>query len=211
MFLGMIGSIAYGSYCVKKEIETGITDHKVIPSRQSTNNQTIIKENFVDICKRSGIRLSKEGCPLDIKQCHKGQEYLQYKGFRQDDVDFFKELYAQKHNSLETIRRDEITKKHNQMLQTIQNNTRDSFIVFRREYYGIESAEERMKKLMNNKLWNEMVTNYTHIRGSGMASFCEVWTLDVPHSLFPNDMLDSKKNEVYEEVCWIEGLHDGHW
>ena len=97
------------------------------------------------------------------------------------------------------------------MLQILQNNTRDSFIVFRREYYGIEKAEERMEKLMNNKLWSEMVTNYTHIRGSGVASYCEVWALDVPHSLFPNDMLDSKKNEIYEEVCWIEGLHDGHW
>ena len=54
-----------------------------------------------------------------------------------------------------------------------------------------------------------MTEQYTYIRGHGVASFCEVWTLFVPNDFFSNDTLDKKKNKLYKEICWMEEIDDG--
>ena len=211
LFMGMIGSITYGAYCVKKDIQTTTIDNKVKPTLNKMNNKKIIQNNFKDICIRSGIELSKQKNPLNLNQCHKGIEYLQYQGFDSQTIKFFENIYIEKFESEKQTQKDIITKKHNMLLDKATNEFKNTLIIFRREYYGNDKPEERMKKLMQNKLWNEIVDNYTYIRGNGTASFCEVWTLKVPKGFFKDNTFDDEKHKLYKEICWIENIDDGRW
>lgn len=211
LLMGMIGSITYGTYCVKKDIQTTAIDKTIQPTLNQTDDKTLVYNYFDRICERSGIKLSEQKNPLILNQCHKGMEYLQYQGFNNQTVNDFKEIYIKKFESEQQEQKETIIKKHNALLNKAKNELKNTLIVFRKEHYGVDEPKERMERIMKNELWKEIVSNYTYIRGNGKASFCEVWTLNVPQDFFKDNFFDDEKHQLYKEVCWLENINDGGW
>ena len=195
--LGMGLIFGYGIHCVKKDIEAEAIDYHITPSMNEYDNKETIRKNFIKICKRSGIEMNNDK-PIYLEDVHLGMEYLQYKGFNQNAVDYFVQIYKKKFNQLLTNQRNEILTKHRKIAD--KHIGGQTIATLRYDYYGNEPPKMRMDRLYKNPSWNKLVDNYTYIRGKhGNARYTEIWNLAVNV-----DKYDSRELEkMYEEVCWL--------
>ncbi len=195
--LAMAGAFAYGVHAVKNDIRAEKTDLRVTPSVDDRTNERTIQTYFVDICKRSGVTLN-ENRPVYLEDLHLGMEYLQYKGFNPKSVKYFKELYTQKFKQLAFMQYTEISKKHNQILNSYTGG--NTIVTFKHDYYGTERPQPRMDKLYSYPLWNKLVDNYTYIRGQhSNAKFTEIWNLKINSGFLTLKEI----KQIYKEICWI--------
>lgn len=172
------------------------------PSIDNKKDKKIIKKNFVDICKRSGIKLNNN-LPVYLEDCHLGMEYLQYRGFNPQSVDYFTSLYQNKWKQLENQQKNEIQNKHYQILQRYDENDIDTILTIKSHCYTNDNPTQRMNDIYNkSQLWNTMVDNYTYIRGQhGNAKFTEIWNLKINSGFLTNH--EAKK--IYKEICYLIG------
>lgn len=206
MFIGLIGTIAYGSHILKNDIQAEIIDKQNKPTLNKSTNKSNIRKNFKIICKRAGISLSDTGNPLDMRQCHKGMEYLQYRGYDTESVQYFKQLFTDKYNDKERGLRYKINKQHQQLMNIYHNSTRPhKLVTYKNDYYGDQEPEQRMNEIMKNVLWSTIVDNYTYIHSDNCAKYTEIWNLKVPANFFNHYNV----NNLYKEVCWKEKIKDG--
>ena len=107
-----------------------------------------------------------------------------------------------------------INNKHSQLKRFLNTSNQEYVLyTFRRDYYGSQDAQSRMNRIMENSLWSRIVDNYTYIRSGNSAKYTEVWNFRVPADFFKGiGYLNNGKttpSELYNEVCWIQGLDDG--
>ena len=63
-----------------------------------------------------------------------------------------------------------------------------------------------LNKLMENELWEKIVPQKPqYITGQGTAKYMELHVIKAPKPII-NDL-----NNIYKEVCWLQGLEDGKW
>jgi hypothetical protein len=103
--------------------------------------------------------------------------------------------------------RREIREKHQQYLEMLESDPQDwEVTVYRKNYYGNEQIDYRINKLMENELWKKIVPNKpNYIKGEGTAKYMELHVIKAPKPII-NDL-----NNIYKEVCWLQGLEDGKW
>lgn len=204
MFAGLIGSIAYSSHVIKNDIRAETIDYQTRPTFNSSQNRKKIKTHFVRICKRAGIKL-KNDCPINKDQCHKGIEYLQYQGYKNEDIEIFKDLYMRRYELSKKAKRNAIIDKNKQLLNYCRNHESNELVVLRKRIYKCDtSPDERMNKLLNNNLWRKIVDHHTYIR-SDIGKFEEIWTLKVPKDFFKQ----INKNDLYDNICYLEDIYNG--
>lgn len=197
-FLGLLGTVGYGLHCVKNDIKAEKTDLALMPTINDKENKADIRKHFTDICNRSGIKLSKENEPIYLEDVHIAMEYLQYRGYNHECVDYFKEMYTEKWNRLINRQNNEIRNKHNKILE--QCNGFDSIMTIRCHYYGDDKPQDRMDKLYAYPLWHKLVDNYTYIRGQhGNAKYTEVWNLKIKSGF----LTEKEVKQIYKEICLI--------
>lgn len=191
----------YGLHCLKNDIKAEKTDFHVTPLLDNQDNKNTIDDNFIDICKRSGIELN-DNLPIYLEDCHLGMEYLEYRGFNHEAVDYFTQVYQRKWQQLFKQQNREIVNRHNKLLNNF-NDDIDTIITVRANVYTNDNPQTRMDKIYNgSRLWNKLVDNYTYIRGQhGNASFTEIWNLNVNH----NYMTNKEAEKIYHEVCYLLG------
>ena len=195
--LAMIGTFAYGAHAVKKDIQAEKTDFYLTPSVNDVYNKDSIRMYFIEICKRSGVTLNQNK-PVYLEEMHLGMEYLQYRGFNQNSVDYFKMLYEKKFRELAEEQYREISYKHDKILRSYSEGS--SIVTFKHDYYGNERPQSRMDKLYSYPLWNKLVDNYTYIRGQhSNAKYTEIWNLKIDVDFLTNKEI----NQIYKEVCWV--------
>lgn len=213
MLAGLIGSIVYSTHCVKNDIKAEVADSKCKPSLNKESNRNNVRTNFTVICKRAGIKLSDKGLPLDERQCRNGMEYLKYRGYDPESVEYFKKLFHDKYLRQLSNNENTLSQKHSQLKKFLNTHKHNEILVtFRRNYYGNESATSRMEKIMKNSLWRQIVDNYTFVESGSSARYTEVWNLRVPRNFFnsySNPCGKIKESELYNEVCWLQGLDNG--
>lgn len=81
MFAGLVGSILYSSHVIKNDIQAEIIDKKTQSTFNMANNEIKLKNNFKSICKRNGIKLDKDGNPINKNKINVAIEYLKYQGY----------------------------------------------------------------------------------------------------------------------------------
>lgn len=200
------GSVLYGSKMIKDTVKGAIIESECggnidKPSDYSIENKATLKERRKVIYFDEGIPYDKNGNPtsLDYEDIKNIEKYLKRKGYTEEEVNDFIDFTEKQHEKAKHDNLTEIEEKHQIILDKYYKNpTRRE--VYERQIYGTNyKIDERMKRLMNNKLWRAMVQHYTH---DGLD--VEYWTLEIP-----KDMSNSKLREIYREVCKAEGVYDG--
>lgn len=210
---GMIATPIIGGKMIKKDITSYTVDSLVKPCLQynpisnTIKNKKTIERNFLNICKRCEMTINKQGELLDIRECKIGEEYLMYQGFDEESIEYFKELFNENMEMGECRQRREIREKHQQYLEMLESDPQDwEVIVYRKNYYGNEEINYRLNKLMENELWGKIVSDKPrYIDGEGTAKYMELHVIKAPKPII-NDL-----NNIYKEVCWLQGLEDGKW
>ena len=107
------------------------------------------------------------------------------------------------YDSVDIIERE----KHEKYLEMLKSDPQDwEGTMYRRNYYGNEQIDYRINKLMENELWKKIVPNKPrYIKGEGTAKYMELHVIKAPKPII-NDL-----NNIYKEVCWLQGLEDGKW
>ncbi|MFR3376816.1 MAG: hypothetical protein ACLTQR_07490 [Methanobrevibacter smithii] len=198
---------------IKKDITSYTVDSVVKPCLQynpisnTIKNKKTIERNFLNICKRCEMTINKQGELLDIRECKIGEEYLMYQGFDEESIEYFKELFNENMEMGECRQRREIREKHEKYLEMLESDPQDwEVIVYRKNYYGNEEINYRLNKLMENELWGKIVSDKPrYIDGEGTAKYMELHVAKAPKPII-NDL-----NNIYKEVCWLQGLEDGKW
>lgn len=210
---GMIGTPIIAGKMIKKDITNHTVDSLVKPCTQynpisnTIKNKKTIEKEFLNICKRCEMTINKQDELLDIRECKIGEEYLMYQGFDEESIEYFKELFNKNIRRGKSRQRIEIREKHQQYLETLESDPQDwEVIVYRKNYYGNEEINYRLNKLMGNELWKKIVCDKPrYIDGEGTAKYMELHVIKAPKSII-NDL-----NNIYKEVCWLQGLEDGKW
>ena len=210
---GMIATPIIGGKMIKKDITSYTVDSLVKPCIQYSSigntikNKKTIERNFLNICKRCEMTINKQGELLDIRECKIGEEYLMYQGFDEESIEYFKELFNENIEWGEYRQRTEIKEKHEKYLEMLESDPQDwEVIVYRKNYYGNEEINYRLNKLMENELWGKIVPDKPrYIDGEGTAKYMELHVIKAPKPII-NDL-----NNIYKEVCWLQGLEDGKW
>ena len=210
---GMIGTPIIAGKMLKKDFRSHTVDSVVKPCIQyspignTIKNKKTIERNFLNICKRCEMTINKQGELLDIRECKIGEEYLMYQGFDEESIEYFKELFNENMEMGEYRQRREIKEKHQQYLEMLESDPQDwEVIVYRKNYYGNEEINYRLNKLMENELWGKIVPDKPrYIDGEGTAKYMELHVIKAPKPII-NDL-----NNIYKEVCWLQGLEDGKW
>lgn len=210
---GMIGTPIIGGKIIKNDIRNYTVDSVVKPCTQYSSigntikNKKTIERNFLNICKRCEMTINKQDELLDIRECKIGEEYLMYQGFDEESIEYFKELFNENIEWGEYRQRTEIKEKHEKYLEMLESDPQDwEATIYRKNYYGNEQIDYRINKLMENGLWKKIVTiKPRYIRGEGTAKYMELHNIKAP-KLIINDL-----NNIYKEVCWLQGLEDGKW
>ena len=207
MLGGMLLTMAYGTKVISNDIKAEYIDDRCKPTLNVSKNRQNIAKNFVNICKRSGIRLSDTNKPINIKEQHKGVYYLQDQGYDKQSVEYFKALFNQKYNEYQGNKHYQIRNKHNQLIQKFDNADADDRMLytFRHSHYGNDEPEKRMTILMEDKLWSKIVDNWTYIPSKNSAKYVEIWNLSVPKKFLYTTSIE----EVYKEVCKKKNLKYG--
>lgn len=210
---GMIGTPIIAGKMLKKDFRSHTVDSVVKPCIQyspignTIKNKKTIERNFLNICKRCEMTINKQGELLDIRECKIGEEYLMYQGFDEESIEYFKELFNENIEWGEYRQRTEIKEKHEKYLEMLESDPQDwEVIVYRKNYYGNEEINYRLNKLMENELWGKIVSDKPrYIDGEGTAKYMELHVIKAPKPII-NDL-----NNIYKEVCWLQGLEDGKW
>lgn len=210
---GMIGTPIMAGKIIKKDITSYTVDSVVKPCLQynpisnTIKNKKTIERNFLNICKRCEMTINKQDELLDIRECKIGEEYLMYQGFDEESIEYFKELFNENMEMGECRQRREIREKHEKYLEMLESDPQDwEVIVYRKNYYGNEEINYRLNKLMENELWGKIVSDKPrYIDGEGTAKYMELHVAKAPKPII-NDL-----NNIYKEVCWLQGLEDGKW
>lgn len=210
---GMIGTPIIAGKMLKKDFRSHTVDSVVKPCIQyspignTIKNKKTIERNFLNICKRCEMTINKQGELLDIRECKIGEEYLMYQGFDEESIEYFKELFNENIEWGEYRQRTEIKEKHEKYLEMLESDPQDwEVIVYRKNYYGNEEINYRLNKLMENELWGKIVPDKPrYIDGEGTAKYMELHVVKAPKPII-NDL-----NNIYKEVCWLQGLEDGKW
>ena len=210
---GMIGTPIIAGKMLKKDFRSHTVDSVVKPCIQyspignTIKNKKTIERNFLNICKRCEMTINKQDELLDIRECKIGEEYLMYQGFDEESIEYFKELFNENIEWGEYRQRTEIKEKHEKYLEMLESDPQDwEVIVYRKNYYGNEEINYRLNKLMENELWGKIVPQKPHyIKGEGTAKYMELHVIKAPKPII-NDL-----NNIYKEVCWLQGLEDGKW
>lgn len=210
---GMIATPIMAGKMIKKDITDYTVDSVVKPCIQyspignTIKNKKTIERNFLNICKRCEMTINKQDELLDIRECKIGEEYLMYQGFDEESVEYFKELFNENMKMGECRQRREIREKHEKYLEMLESDPQDwEVIVYRKNYYGNEEINYRLNKLMENELWGKIVSDKPrYIDGEGTAKYMELHVAKAPKPII-NDL-----NNIYKEVCWLQGLEDGKW
>ena len=210
---GMIGTPIIAGKMLKKDFRSHTVDSVVKPCIQyspignTIKNKKTIERNFLNICKRCEMTINKQGELLDIRECKIGEEYLMYQGFDEESIEYFKELFNENIEWGEYRQRTEIKEKHEKYLEMLESDPQDwEVIVYRKNYYGNEEINYRLNKLMENELWGKIVPDKPrYIDGEGTAKYMELHVIKAPKTII-NDL-----NNIYKEVCWLQGLEDGKW
>ena len=206
MLAGLIGTVLYGSYCVKNDIQAITTDNSIKPTLNQKDNERKLRINFEAICKRCNVKLDKKTKnpfkESDYKLC---TEYLKYQGYDNNAIKYFEKIFKEKANNKKQGKTAKINIKHSQLKNKYKNSTREHVLVtFKKHQYKDSNPTMRMNKLMENELWNTIVHNYTYVN-DGYGKYCEIWNLKVPKNFFSNYNID----DLYNEVCWKQGLTNG--
>lgn len=210
---GMIGTPIIAGKMLKKDFRSHTVDSVVKPCIQyspignTIKNKKTIERNFLNICKRCEMTINKQDELLDIRECKIGEEYLMYQGFDEESIEYFKELFNENIEWGEYRQRTEIKEKHEKYLEMLESDPQDwEVIVYRKNYYGNEEINYRLNKLMENELWGKIVPDKPrYIDGEGTAKYMELHVIKAPKPII-NDL-----NNIYKEVCWLQGLEDGKW
>lgn len=210
---GMIGTPIIGGKIIKKDITNYTVDSVVKPCIQYSSigntikNKKTIERNFLNICKRCEMTINKQDELLDIRECKIGEEYLMYQGFDEESIEYFKELFDKNIRRGKSRQRIEIKEKHEKYLEMLESDPQNwEVIVYRKNYYGNEEINYRLNKLMENELWRKLVPQKPqYITGQGTAKYMELHVIKAPKPII-NDL-----NNIYKEVCWLQGLEDGKW
>ena len=210
---GMIGTPIIAGKMLKKDITNHTVDSVVQPCTQYSSigntikNKKTIERNFLNICKRCEMTINKQDELLDARECKIGEEYLMYQGFDEESIEYFKELFNENMEMGKSRQRIEIKEKHEKYLEMLESNPQDwEATIYRKNYYGNEQIDYRLNKLMENELWGKIVTiKPRYIRGEGTAKYMELHNIKAPKPII-NDL-----NNIYKEVCWLQGLEDGKW
>lgn len=204
---GMLLTIAYGTKVISNDIKAEYIDDRCTPTLNVSQNKQNIAKNFVNICKRSGIRLSNTNKPINIKEQHKGVYYLQKQGYDEQSVEYFKTLFNNKYNDYQRNKHHQIRNKHHKLMQKFDNANVDDriLITFRHSHYGNDIPVQRMMILMENELWQKIVDNWTYIPSNNSAKYVEIWNLSVPKNFFNTTSIE----EVYREICQQKNLKYG--
>lgn len=210
---GMIATPIMAGKMLKKDITSYTVDSVVKPCTQYSSigntikNKKTIERNFLNICKRCEMTINKQDELLDIRECKIGEEYLMYQGFDEESIEYFKELFNENMEMGEYRQRREIREKHEKYLEMLESDPQDwEVIVYRKNYYGNEEINYRLNKLMENELWGKIVSDKPrYIDGEGTAKYMELHVAKAPKPII-NDL-----NNIYKEVCWLQGLEDGKW
>lgn len=210
---GMIGTPIIAGKMLKKDFRNHTVDSLVKPCIQyspignTIKNKKTIERNFLNICKRCEMTINKQDELLDIRECKIGEEYLMYQGFDEESVEYFKELFNENMEMGERRQIREIGEKHEKYLEMLESDPQDwEGTVYRKNYYGNEQIDYRINKLMENELWGKIVCDKPrYIDGEGTAKYMELHVINAPKPII-NDL-----NNIYKEVCWLQGLEDGKW
>lgn len=210
---GMIGTPIIAGKILKKDFRNHTVDSVVKPCIQyspignTIKNKKTIERNFLNICKRCEMTINKQDELLDIRECKIGEEYLMYQGFDEESIEYFKELFNENMEWGEYRQRTEIKEKHEKYLEMLKSDPQDwETTVYRKNYYGNEQIDYRINKLIENELWGKIVSDKPrYIDGEGTAKYMELHVAKAPKPII-NDL-----NNIYKEVCWLQGLEDGKW
>ena len=210
---GMIGTPIIAGKMLKKDFRNHTVDSVVKPCIQyspignTIKNKKTIERNFLNICKRCEMTINKQDELLDIRECKIGEEYLMYQGFDEESIEYFKELFNKNIRRAKSRQRIEIREKHEKYLEMLESDPQDwEVTVYRKNYYGNEQIDYRINKLMENELWGKIVCDKPkYIDGEGTAKYMELHVAKAPKPII-NDL-----NNIYKEVCWLQGLEDGKW
>lgn len=210
---GMIGTPIIAGKMLKKDFRNHTVDSVVKPCIQyspignTIKNKKTIERNFLNICKRCEMTINKQDELLDIRECKIGEEYLMYQGFDEESIEYFKELFNKNIRRAKSRQRIEIREKHQQYLEMLESDPQDwNGTIYRKNYYGNEQIDYRINKLMENELWKKIVCDKPrYIDGEGTAKYMELHVIKAPKPII-NDL-----NNIYKEVCWLQGLEDGKW
>ena len=210
---GMIATPIIGGKMIKKDITNHTVDSLVKPCTQynpisnTIKNKKTIEKEFLNICKRCEMTINKQDELLDERECKIGEEYLMYQGFDEESIEYFKELFNKNIRRAKSRQRIEIREKHEKYLEMLESDPQDwEVIVYRKNYYGNEEINYRLNKLMRNELWGKIVPQKPqYITGQGTAKYMELHVIKAPKPII-NDL-----NNIYKEVCWLQGLEDGKW
>lgn len=210
---GMIGTPIIAGKMLKKDFRNHTVDSVVKPCIQyspignTIKNKKTIERNFLNICKRCEMTINKQDELLDIRECKIGEEYLMYQGFDEESIEYFKELFNENIRRGKSRQRIEIKEKHEKYLEMLKSDPQDwETTVYRKNYYGNEQIDYRINKLIENELWGKIVSDKPrYIDGEGTAKYMELHVAKAPKPII-NDL-----NNIYKEVCWLQGLEDGKW
>ena len=206
MELAFLGSVIFGAEMIKGTIKEAVIESECgggieNPSKYSIENKAILKERRKAIYFRTQIPYDKNGNPtrLDMQDLKDIEKYLKGKGYTEEEVNDFIDFTEKQHEIAKHDNLTELEEKHQIMLDEYYKNPTKRE-VFENQIYGTNyKIDERMKRLMNNKLWRAMVQHYTH---DGLD--VEYWTLEIPV-----DMSTLKLQKLYREVCKTEGVYNG--
>ena len=210
---GIIATPILGGGILKKDISNHTVDSLVKPCTQynpisnTIKNKKTIEREFLNICKRCGMSINKQDELLDARECKIGEEYLMYQGFDEESIEYFKELFNKNIRRGKSRQRIEIKEKHEKYLEMLESDPQNwEVIVYRKNYYGNEEINYRLNKLMENELWEKLVSNKPrYITGEGTAKYMELHVIKAPKPIIKD------LNNIYKEVCWLQGLEDGKW
>lgn len=211
MLGGLIGGVLYSSHIIKKDIQAEKDDFLTKPTLDTEENKRKIQANFDTICRRSGITIDKyTKNPLDMSQCHKGIQYLQYQGYDIESVNSFEQTFLNKFNQQQEKNKLDIKKELTNLAIKHQTMLRQGkpyqLIVWRCNYYGDMESEERMQLMRKNGLWRTITKeDSTAIPSTNTSKYTEVWRIVIPKGLLKKN--DIKK--IYDKVCWVEDIDNG--
>lgn len=210
---GMIATPIIGGKMIKKDITNYTVDSVVKPCTQynpisnTIKNKKTIEREFLNICKRCEMTINKQDELLDARECKIGEEYLMYQGFDEESIEYFKELFTENMEMGKSRQRREIREKHEKYLEMLESDPQDwEVTMYRKNYYGNEEINYRLNKLMENELWGKIVCDKPrYIDGEGTAKYMELHFTKAPKPII-NDL-----DNIYKEICWLQGLEDGKW
>ena len=194
MLAGLLGTLGYMGYFAKKETTAIIGDNVIQPTDTPYEDKQVIAKNFKLICKRGNAKTDIDGNPIHKEHYKPCCAYLQYQGFQQFAVDYFKKLYLEKYNKKYETNKKAIKDRHRWIDLHLLYQEPHETKIYRHWDYGDTYA--KCEKMMNNWLWSHMVTRYNIVRDG--ISNVEIWTISAPPSVL------KQLDKIYDEVCQLE-------